>query len=653
MSPRLSAYYLPVTETVAREFVEHGTLPGQLIERVAVMVMLMASQSDKVLRANLSRALYDLYDQLLGKPEDVVAAQLQGFHEEVGHQDFDEVQALLLTQGIRFAPREKMVERAWCGADGRYAGHFQDLCCDTLTDYEIVIEPGADSEYPEEDDGYGYEDEELSERVRRRVQLRGPRDQERSARAITAASDEHFSMSAYAGTGKTHLLLALAEAGGRYTHLAPTVAHRQAFLQRVGPFRAIKSIALYHLANSMATDLVRKRSTRWINPPRVGETTWSLARQAELVGVPSIAGETPVSTLLTLFRIIRIWCYSEDAEIRVDHVRRALRIGALEDMAAYAEWAWKVWLEMSAALPSSQERPFSFNLFHLVKWLDVNKADIPRMGTLLVDEAHDLPAPWYSMLHRYPEGWVAMGDPYQCLSGRAPRAPYAKALVMAQSVRTGEQTIPLFQKVIDRHSESLVDDDIRGSRDHVTCPRPYRPTDELPHTGLRVYGSVWKMLEDALRIKNGGGQFCWVPASGTELIKAAQDAILLRRSGDRPRSYQLRPFKTWDMLADHLETQGYANVVRLFERGFDEANLDELSKSQSQAEQGVLHLGMLEHCKNMEFSTVTMSSCCFSMSLRALSRDERDKQVKAIYVAMTRVKDELWLPGDAVDRLAN
>lgn len=653
MSSYLSAYYLPVTEAVANDFVALGTVPLELIERVALLVMLVAGQSKKRSDASLSRALFDLYDQFLDKPKDLVEAQLANFRDEAKVKDFGDLHASLLGQGIRFAPKEKMESRAWCGADGHYTELFQDWCRDTLVEYEITIEPEADTEYPSDDDDYGYDRvDEVWGKTRRRISLRGPLDQARVARAIMAASDEHFSMSAYAGTGKTHLLLALAEAGGRYTHLAPTVAHQQAFSRRSGTMAAIKSITMYGLANRMAEELVRKRSTRWINPPRMEDSTWTSERQVAALGLSSIAGDPPALVLMKILRIIAAWCYSDDNEINVEHARRVVHIGTLDDMVAYVEWAQKVWTEMSASLPRKQERMFTFRLYHLVKWLDVNGANIPCMGTLLLDEAHDLSAPWYSMLRRYSQGWVAMGDPYQCLSGKAPTAPHAKALVMAQSVRTGEQAIPFVQTVIGHHSEMLVDDQIRGSRDHVTRPRPYSPREELPHTGLRVYGSVWRLLEDALRIKNGGGRFRLVQASEKELEKVVGEAILMRQSGDLPKSYQLRQFKTWEALSQHLEVNGHANVVRLFERGFNKTKLDELLASQGASEQGSLNMGMLEHCKNLEFSTVAMSGCCFPSSLRALPKAERDKQVKAIYVAMTRVKDELWLPGDAIDQLS-
>lgn len=651
-SSQLSTYYLPVTQKTADDFLNHDIVPDLLIERIGLFVMLMASQSARALRANLSRALTKLYDDFFDSPVDVVEACLREARAEFGQKTAVEISTTLLDQGIRFAPEEQMAVRAWCGVDGRYTHAFQDRCRNTLMDYEITIWPEVEAEDTdlETDD---LDDGEMRADRGRRVMLRGPRDQVRAASAIAAASDEHFTMTAYAGTGKTHLLLALAGSGGHYTHLAPTAAHGQAFLQRAGTTGPMRSVTLFKLATGMADALVRSRSTRWVNPPRVGESTWSVSRQVESVGVPSIAGENAARVLSKIHRIITAWCFSTDDEITTEHVRKVSHAGLLEEGAAYVAWAQKVWSLMSASLPAKQERAFNFKLYHLVKWLDVSGAEIPPLGTLFLDEAHDLPAPWYSLLSRYPQGWVAMGDPYQCLAGRVPQAPQAKALTMVQSVRTGEQATPLFQSVIEQHSERLVGEEIVGSRDHVTRPRAYAPDAELPQTGLRVYGSVWKMLEDALRLKSGGARFRFVEASEKELVKAAHDAILLRRSGDRPRSYGLRQFNHWDGLSHQLESNGHPNVVRLFDRGFHEDNLDELTKSQSEDGRASLTLGLLEHCKNLEFSIVAMSNCCFAPSTNPRSRDERDKRIKAIYVAMTRVQDELWLPGDALDRLSD
>lgn len=652
-APKISTYYLPVTQKVAEDFLVHGTVPDQLIERVGLFAVMMAGRAGAMSRANLSRALADLYEKFLDTPGDVLEMCLGELRDEIAQQVLTDTLGTLLDRGIRFASGEQMASRAWCGANGRYTEAFQNYCRDTLLDYELIIDTADENEDFEAEDESGGDDETITRPIRQRLMLRGPKDQARAATAIVAASDEHFTMTAYAGTGKTHLLLALAGGGGAYTHLAPTEAHSQAFTRRVGTSVKIRSMTLFKLATDMAKIFVRNRSTRWVNPPRVASTTWSVSRQVEAVGLPPIPGESTTVTLSNVHRIINKWCFSADREITVEHVRKVISIGQLGDVSAYIAWAQRVWGLMSASLPAQEERAFDFRLYHLVKWLDVSGAEIPPMGMLFLDEAHDLPAPWYSLLRRYPQGWVAMGDPYQCLSGSVPKDPQSKALTMVQSVRTGDQATPLFQSVIDQHSERLVDGAIVGSRDHVTRPRAYAPHHELPATGLRVYGSVWKMLEDALRLRAGNARFQFVQASQNSLIEATHDAILLRRSGDRPKSYELRKFEHWDELSHEIESQGCRYVVRLFDRDFREDNLDELIRGQSDGSQSSLVLGLLEHCKNLEFSVVAMSGCCFTPSANARAREARDKHIKAIYVAMTRVHDELWFPGDALDRMSD
>lgn len=656
-APQVSTYYLPITQKAAEGFLAHGIVPEQLIERVGLFVVMMAGQAGDMPRANLSRALADLYEKFLDAPGDVVETCLKELREEVTRPAGVAPLDTLLDRGIRFASEEQMASRAWCSANGRYSEAFQSYCRDTLVDYELVIDTADESEDFQAEEDFETEDEgegdAVARHARQRLRLRGPKDQARAATAIVAASDEHFTMTAYAGTGKTHLLLALAGCGGAYTHLAPTDAHSQAFSRRVGTSVKIRSVTLFKLATDMAKAFVRSRSTRWVHPPHVGNTTWFVSRQVAAVGLPPIPGEAAAVTLSKVQRIINKWCFSADREITSAHVRKVVLTGRAEDLSAYVAWAQRVWSLMTALLPAKEEQAFDFKLNHLVKWLDVSGAEIPPMGMLFLDEAHDLPAPWYSLLRRYPQGWVAMGDPYQCLSGRVPKDPQSKALTMVQSVRTGDQATPLFRSVLDRHSEPLVDGTIVGSRDHVTRPRTYAPNQELPATGLRVYGSVWKMLEDALRLKDGNARFRLIQASEKSLLKAARDAILLRRSGDRPKSYELRKLEHWDDLAHEIESQGYPNVVRLFDRGFREDHLDDLIRAQSDGGPSGLVLGLLEHCKNLEFSVVAMLNCCFAPSASARARDARDKRIKAIYVAMTRVHDELWLPGDALDQLSD
>jgi hypothetical protein len=380
----------------------------------------------------------------------------------------------------------------------------------------------------------------------------------------------------------------------------------------------------------------------------MGESYLSLAEQAKRSGIPAIGNTAPAVVLASILSAIRLWCYGKDTALALHHFADRWRV-PLTDQAAYVAWAQRVWDRMFEPLNPRDERVFALTLYHLAKWLDLEGADLPTMGTLLIDEAHDLSAPWYALLQRYPGGWLTMGDPYQRIVGRASQASTAKTLTMTQSVRTGARIEPMIRRTLGLHSATLIDGTFSGSRDHATRYHAYANTTELPHTGLRVYGSAWTLLEDALRVRAKGGWFRMLPASEKTLIRMAKDAIMLRRYGDRPTQYHLRRFIAWEQLADDLVRTGYSSLLAAFERGFSIDDLDALQRAQAAEGEQDLTLGLLEHCKNLEFSQVSMAPCCFASP----NGRPKDELVKGVYVAMTRVRDELWLPGDALDRLAD
>jgi hypothetical protein len=307
---------------------------------------------------------------------------------------------------------------------------------------------------------------------------------------------------------------------------------------------------------------------------------------------------------------------------------------------------------MLEPLDGKRERPFTLRAFHLFKWLDVQGASLPPMGTLLIDEAHDLPAPLLALIRRYPDGCVTMGDPYQKLSGVMANYGTGKALTLTESVRAGGQAVGLIRSVLELHGKNLVPEPLQGSREHFTRRHFYKPGDTLPLTGLRVYGSIWSVLEDASRLKHEGVPFRLVPGTENDLVRAAEDAIGMKRGDHVTRLYGNREYNSWDALAGHLAKIGYTRIVRMFERGFGSTQLQQLRGAQAEGKGGLV-LGMLEHCKSLEFGTVTLWPCCFAALEGSLDRRRADERVRAVYLAMTRATDELWLPGDALPILAD
>lgn len=638
-------YYLPVSRRVAELFLSDGGVPDLFIERVGLLSMLVAASKPGMGHSALGRLIVEADASLYKVDANEVAQQLQKMKSEFSDMKPDELMASMAGQAIEFAPEDKIADRSWCGGNGRYTPAFQDACRDTLHEFELAVDVGEESDFSELDN----EDDSSEPPSRRWVKSSGTRDQIVVAKAFMADPYEHFSLTAYAGTGKTHLIFALAEGGRKYTHLAPSRAQQFVFQQRARS-SAIESKTLFELAISIANKFFQQRSTRWVKPPQIKDSNWPFARQAEVAGISGIEGAEPYQVLQDVFVTLRNWCHSHDEAIGHHHLPRKLKLISLPSKDVYIGYAGRIWDLMFSIDGSKTEQIFSIKIYHLVKWLGLSGASIPPLGTLLVDEAHDLSGGWYHMLSRYQQGLVTMSDPYQSIFSGVGDVEHAKTFKMTQSVRTGEHAMPFVREVLGYHSEKLVAEPIIGSKDHITRPKLYDKGSELPEEGLRVYGSEWFMLEDALRLKDAGALFRFVPASGDALRSSVMDAINLKKYRDRPKSYHLRTFSSWSELASHLSDIGCPKVVRLFERGFDVEHLEALFKAQSEEGGQRVLLGLLDHCKNLEYSTVMMSNCCFLDNFR---RFEKDLFFRSVYVAMTRVHDELWLPGDAMGRLSD
>lgn len=650
MSANLAPCYLPLTLKAAQAFLTRGEVPSLTVERAGLFAMLMIAKSESISSIKLEQLMGETEARLAELPMDEVASWLSELAAGQGIAAMSEAIAdFLEDRGVHFCPEFAMEERAWCGPDGRYTHAFQNRCRNMLVDCELSIGHSIDDESEEGAEQAGYEDDDAEVMsVRRSVKLHCTTDQARAASIIAAAPDEHVAVNAYAGVGKTHLILALSDLGGRYTYLATTAAQRFAFAQRAGT-ATIRITTLGELATEMAAAHARRQhGTRYVRPPSIGDADANPTEQVSIGDIQPIGKASAQQVLAEVLAGIGRWCYSADREIGSEHFSRLLSFTVAEQR-LFVATAQHVWDLMCRQTKQQERHVFGFYPHHRVKWLEVSGANIPLCGTLLVDEAHDLSPAWYEMLSRYPGGWIALGDPYQRLYGKAPQTPRAKALTMIQSVRTGERAMPLIRATLDLHGERLLSEPLIGSRNHITRYRPYSVGTELPEGGLRVYGSVWTMMKDALRLKDAGARFRFIPASYVELKMMATDAIELAQGRGVPKHAGLRKFREWEELANHLRSVQQRPIARLFERGFKSQNLDALLDAEApQGEEG-LTLGLLAHCKNLEFSTVTMSWCCF----QGVAKDGPDTLVRALYVAMTRVRDELWLPGDALDRLAD
>lgn len=634
--------FLPVTQITAVDFFEHEIVPTLPIERAGLFVCML--QIAKPAEHSALELMLSQSEQAFAVDDANGRAQLLRLRAETGQRGIKEVVQALAGSSVTFAPQEMMSERAWAGADGCYTSDFQSVCRGTLEEFEVQFHPA--STIQDEEDPEALAESQRSRMRPIAVRVHGTREQTVVANVIASARDEHIAVNAYAGTGKTHLIHTLASSlGNAVTYIAPSQAHLYGFhAHAANGAHNVRVTTLWQLAHDLCR--VHARTLGLNHAPRHVRSLLNSSQQAEIAGIEVIAGTGKEWVLQTVLRAINRWCHSGDDEITDRHFQHAREITPEQRM-LYRQAAMRVWASMFNRPPRTSPS-FDININHLAKWLVQSNARIPALfGMLMVDEAHDLQPAWAHLFFRYAGGCVLLGDPHQRLQGVATLAPHAKAVTMAQSMRMGLGADSLVQRTLAMAPRAAIDDVFAGSRHHITRQRLYSTTSELPEDGLRIYGSEWALLADALRLRDAGTSFRILPASTRELQRLIPAAVSLFRYGDAYRGMQVNGHRTWAGVVDSLEKQGRQDVVRLFERGFNDQHLRELLAAETAEGEVAVTLALIDHAKNLESPRVLLMDSCFDLNV-----GRRNYNIaNATYLALTRARDEIWLPGDALDRL--
>lgn len=634
-------YHLPLTKERADKFLCLGSEFEHAIEAAGMFAALNALRKPSA-HPVIERLISDAYP-LFQKAPEKGHEQLVRLRDSLGARRVEDFIQSLLDLNVTLVDEEAIESRRWCGPDGHYTHAFQSHCTDAQEAISVVFHPLRDEEGDSEalDDGDGH----VTPR-RNPLQLQGSRDQSSVLRLIANAPGERISIDAYAGTGKTFLLHALRDhLPNGFTFVVPYKEQGEALSAHDAADSRVRFVALNTLAARLA--YVHSQAAGLAFVPKLGYSEWSTEDQAEMAGINPIGSAGVRSVMRRLGIGIRAWCRSPDSEIRPQHFARAGVVDRSE-LPIYVAAAERLWRAMFSPAPR-KGRVFEIWADHIGKWLESRGAGIiGQRGVLVVDEAHDLSPAWGRLFDSYSGGCILLGDPHQRLRGLSYRSEQALSTTMTTSVRTGVQAADMIERTLALSSHRTMAR-FDSSREHVTRVRRYSLAKDLPEHGLRLFGSEWAMLEAAQRRKIADAPFAVLPASLSLMEKNVRNALTLFQGRAAWYGLRVNGHRTWEDLAADLHQRGLQLIVRMFERGFDDEKLKELLAFATQSNHAPLTLGLLDHAKNLEFPLVAMAPCCYEDA----AAQRAFEPVHATYLAMTRARQELWVPGDATDRLSD
>ena len=635
--PSPAAHFLPLRRASLARHLARGEAPATPLEQAGLLAATLCRTRAQP-PAQLDRLLHDACALFAADAGNAARLTTAG---GAGQADLDAWVADLAMHGVLLAP-EEAVETFLAVDPTQYPGEpFQAACLTTVTEHVIRF-PAHDSgmDQPDEESAAG----QVLQSETRAVERTGlfTSEQARVLRAIAANPDELIDLEGYAGTGKGHLVLALLDARpGRYTYVAPSRGQVEAFRPRVPANAATRLLTQIEFANAIVQHAARTGQLVGF-APTYRQSTLALRDIVARIGLRGIGQRTPEQVLMTAFDGINRWCASAAPSLQPRHFQRSLP-WAMVDAAPYVAAAEHVWRCMFD--PVVQKAGcLSLNVGHIGKWLWLRGIDLPvALGMILVDEAHDLSPAWKQLLSRHAPGVVSLGDPHQRLIGRASRWSSAKVLEMHQSVRQGSQVDALVNQSLALDEAAGATERFSGAHDRATGVRQYTAWTQVPARGMRLYGSVWRLLREATQLVARGAQVHVHPASLRVLQKDAQGPIDAWRS-----VREGGPTRRWEAFVAACGQRGQPEIPAMFSDGFDAAALERLFARLVPLETSTVMLCLAQHAKNLQADTVAMSECCFSTG-----QDARllHNPVRAAYLALTRARHQLWVPGDATAQL--
>lgn len=643
MAERVVAFYLPLRRAVAERFLHGETDAGTHAEQATLFAIALHRRRPMSIPM-FERAIIEVQSLVLADAE-ASGEQLRAIWSDLDKVNTAELEDYLASYNIVFSSQ---LDEKTASPVERYDSSFQLASQEPPEAHEFTVSSAAENEYKDaEREGPG-EDDEIDSSRSSTFSLTGSREQIVVARVITSAMDEHVEIDALAGTGKTHLILALQQQlKGAVTYVVPRAVHRHGaqLHASINAQGGVKTVLLFRLAMDAATARARELG---VQPPSVGSSTLNPVARAAEAGIQAIGKLTAAQVLVLAERAINRWSHSDCPTILPGHFGHLTPYMPPAMQGMHVAAAEQLWRAMWSRKRVGQK--FNVQLSHVVKWLALQDVDLPpRYGVLLVDEAHDLLPAWRRLLFRYRGGCILLGDPFQRLRDTVFRDQRAKRLAMTKSFRlgiVGDRTIRL---ALNQAPDRLNADPFTGSRDHITRVRHWRGRSEALQDGLRIYANEWALLEDAQRLKVAGSAFRLLPETVRTITRLVGDAHTLRHQREPGWMLLAGGYTTWEEFSEALEQQGSGNVVRLFERGYGENERQALIDAQAAEGTQKITLGLIEHVKNLEVSAVALNPCCFTTA----QFRHGYIPVHAAYLGMSRVRDELWLPGDSLDRLAD
>ncbi|TDF77415.1 hypothetical protein [Pseudomonas sp. H9] len=475
--------------------------------------------------------------------------------------------------------------------------------------------------------------------------------QDKLVRTFRANLDEDLHVQGYAGIGKSHLLGTLLEclSPEKTLVLARTPEKLVALRQRMG--RAGHD-------NVGRTFMAFARALMQVGRPQAaGAQARQPSKQAvaQTLNILGFRGHEEAATLDVCLEVIECYCRSRDHSLSAKHLPHFKQALSAVDTKVLLEYSSRLWTYLEAN-PSWGSRT-GFEALLMIKRASLAGCVVPgRYTHVLIDESQDIPASLLQIIERGRQVLITLGDEYQQASGeRVKRSRLVRQSDVSYSVRSGRNVERLVNPLIDQHTEKGKVP-FEGARDADVVIEHY-PQGFVPPEGCVVLtASHWDTIKWMIELHDANCPFSFPDkALQADLERFMTTAIALfnprlysvEHSAEGPHAY-FSEMADWQQVRDaNRFDEAFLWVEHVLEKGFKVADLTHLNRMLGAPGKSCL-LMRAQTAGGMEFDRVLLTPELLTnvMFKDAYAFDER---ICAVYIALSRARQQLYLPYDVVD----
>lgn len=473
--------------------------------------------------------------------------------------------------------------------------------------------------------------------------------QDKLIRTFRANLDEHLHIQGYAGIGKSYLLGALRECLPleRTLVLAHTEGKLEALRKRMGGARAKKAgLTFMEFAQSLLPGPQPASALARI-PSKL-----ALAQELSIVG---LSGHDVPATLNICLKVVKHYCQARDGTLSAKHFPTFQYPLSDLDARVLLQYSIRLWMYVEAN--PAWDKQFGLETLLPIKRASLSGCVVPaRYSHVLIDESQDLPESLLQIVERGRQVLITLGDEYQQAGGTmVNRKREVRRSDVSYSVRSGRNVENLVNPLIYRHSKKGKIP-FEGASD-VDVNIKHYPPGFLPSDGCVVLtASYWDTMKWIIQMNVVGRALSF---RNTDALKDFKRFMATAIALFKPDFYKSLPnsagshlyfseMSSWQQVREANQYDGaFLWVEAELEKGFNMADMNELKGMLGQPDKSCTVM-MAKEAGGMEFDRVLLTPELLSIE-KFKNPDEFDEQICAVYIAISRAKQQLYVPCDVVE----